>query len=77
VPAARSRQSAQLWLERDQKRSVEVTVTKPGQEPFTVRASGEKISLGVLEESLKAAVSDHDSADADAGGSDGTTGRLR
>ncbi|KUO06276.1 hypothetical protein AQJ67_02170 [Streptomyces caeruleatus] len=45
-----------LWLERDQKRSVEVAVTKPGEEPFTVRASGEKISLGLLEETVKAAV---------------------
>ncbi|MET7737737.1 hypothetical protein ABZT02_41535 [Streptomyces sp. NPDC005402] len=45
-----------VWLERDQKRSVEVTVTKPGEQPFNVRASGEKISLSVLEESLKAAV---------------------
>ncbi|MFD5079653.1 hypothetical protein [Streptomyces sp. NPDC058371] len=45
-----------VWLERDQKRSVEVTVTKPGEQPFVVRASGEKISLSVLEESLKAAV---------------------
>ncbi|MFJ7305210.1 hypothetical protein [Streptomyces sp. NPDC099088] len=45
-----------LWLERDQKRSVEVTVAKPGEQPFTVRASGEKISLGLLEESLRATV---------------------
>ncbi|MCT9008053.1 effector-associated constant component EACC1 [Streptomyces rhizosphaerihabitans] len=45
-----------VWLERDQKRSVEVTVTKPGEQPFTVRASGEKISLSVLEESFKTAV---------------------
>lgn len=45
-----------LWLERDQKRSVELTVTKPGEEPFTVRGSGEKISLDLLEETLKAAI---------------------
>ncbi|MFF3642177.1 hypothetical protein [Streptomyces sp. NPDC002564] len=45
-----------LWLERDQKRSVEVTVTKPGEEPFTVRGSGEKVSLGLLEQAVKAAV---------------------
>ncbi|MGW4907524.1 effector-associated constant component EACC1 [Streptomyces sp. NPDC004270] len=45
-----------LWLERDQKRSVELTVTKPGEQPFIVRGRGEKISLGLLEETVKAAI---------------------
>lgn len=62
-----------LWLERDQRRSVEVTVTQPGQEPFTVRASGEKISLGVLEGSLKTAVQSMTAQPPTAGGSDGMT----
>jgi hypothetical protein len=45
-----------LWLQRDQKRSVEVTVVRPGQDLLTVRASGEKISVDLLEQSLKAAL---------------------
>ncbi|MFI0734154.1 hypothetical protein ACH4S9_34925 [Streptomyces sp. NPDC021225] len=42
-----------LWLERDQKRSVELPGKNPEEPPFTVRGSGEKISLGLLEETTR------------------------
>ncbi|MDT0549959.1 hypothetical protein [Streptomyces lonegramiae] len=42
-----------LWLERDQKRSVELPGKNPEEPPFTVRGSGEKISLGLLEETAR------------------------
>lgn len=45
-----------LWLERDQRRFVEVTITKPGdQEPHVIRVTGEKISLEVLTKALDVA----------------------
>ncbi|WP_433445992.1 effector-associated constant component EACC1 [Streptomyces sp. CA-142005] len=62
-----------LWLERDQKRSVELTVTKPGEQPFTVRGSGEKISLGLLEETVKAAIEGATAQGSTAGDGSGQT----
>lgn len=60
-----------LWLERDQKRSVEVTVVRPGVDPYIVRASGEKVSLDLLEQSVKAAVQGEAGMSPEAGADEG------
>ncbi|MER5860203.1 hypothetical protein ABT131_32095 [Streptomyces sp900105245] len=46
----------EMWLQRDRNRSIEVVVHQPGQDPHTVRVSGEKVNVEVLGEALRAAV---------------------
>jgi hypothetical protein len=46
-----------LWLERDKRRSVEVTINRPGAaEPTVIQVTGEQVSLDVLTAALHAAV---------------------
>lgn len=45
-----------LWLQRDRRRSVEITIETPGAaEPTVLRVTGEQVSLDVLSEALQAA----------------------
>jgi hypothetical protein len=50
-------QLVKLWLQRDRKRSLRVTVNRPGEDPFVVEAGGDNMSVDGLkfavEETLK------------------------
>jgi hypothetical protein len=49
-----------LWLSRDRRRTLSVTVNQPGRDPLTIEASGDSISVQALERAI------HDAAGADA-----------
>ena len=45
-----------LWLSRDRRRTIDININRPGSEPVTLHASGEHISLDVLEETVRRAL---------------------
>ena len=45
-----------LWLRRDRRRSVKVTLTSPDGPPVEVEASGENISLDALKAAVESAI---------------------
>lgn len=51
---------AKLYLSRDRRRSLTVTIDRPGHEPQTITASGDSVSVGALERAI------HDAFGADA-----------
>jgi hypothetical protein len=46
-----------LWLSRDRRRTIDISITRPGSEPLTVHASGESISLETLENAVRRTMS--------------------
>jgi len=42
-----------LWLSRDRRRTIDISITRPGGEPLTLHAEGESISLEALENTVR------------------------
>jgi hypothetical protein len=42
-----------LWLARDRRRTIDITLSGPGEESFTVQASGENLSVDALEGAVR------------------------
>lgn len=49
-----------LWLSRDRRRTLTITVSRPGHEPVTIQASGDSISVQALDSAI------HDALEASA-----------
>jgi hypothetical protein len=45
-----------LWLARDRRRTIDLSISRPGSEPLTVHASGESVSLEALENTVRRAL---------------------
>jgi hypothetical protein len=45
-----------LWLARDRRRTIDLSISRPGSEPLTVHASGENLSLETLESTVRRAL---------------------
>lgn len=49
---------ARLWLERDRRRTISITVRQPGREPVEIEGSGENLSLDVLARTVELALAE-------------------
>lgn len=45
-----------LWLSRDRRRTIDVSISRPGGDPLTVHASGDPLSLETLDNAIRQAL---------------------
>jgi hypothetical protein len=55
-------QLVKLWIGRDRRRSIQVTIKRPGKEPIVVEASGDSLSQQTLDKAIHDALQDGSSS---------------